>query len=92
MLGQIPNERLERCFVKALAHPIEGRTQIVHEFLARIRRSDLRRQIGCLSHVRRARFHPQKIRVRCEFLGPFDSRGETGTEVVESLPCTRNVA
>lgn len=41
MLGKIPDEGLKTLLIKSLAHPVERRTEVVHQFLAGERASNL---------------------------------------------------
>ena len=61
VFGQIPDEGLQRAFREALAHPIEGRAQVVDEFLAWIRPSYFSGEPGSVFDVRISRLQPQEI-------------------------------
>lgn len=85
MLRKIPDKRLERSLVESLTHPVERRTQVVDELLARRRASHVACQFGSLGDVRVAGFHPQEVGVGCEFPRALGGGREACAVVVESF-------
>lgn len=88
MLGNVPDERLQRRFIKALGHPVERRAEVVHKLLARVLGTNLAGQCACLLDVGIAGLDPEKICVGSEFLGTLGRSREPGTIVVEAFAGT----
>lgn len=91
MLSKVPDERLERRLVEALAHPVERRAEVVDQLLAGELLSHVSRQLGGLGDVGVSSLNPQKIGVRSELLCPLRSGGEARAVVVVSFTGAGNV-
>ena len=85
MLSKIPDKRLQRSLVESLAHPVERRTQVVDEFLARELAAHFSGQLSRLGDVRVTSFHPQEVGVGCELACALGGGREAGAVVVESF-------
>lgn len=92
MLSKIPDKRLEGSLVKSLTHPVERRTQVVDEFLARRRASHVACQFAGLGDIRVTGLHPQEVGVGCEFPRAFGGSREACAVVVESFTGSGAVA
>lgn len=75
-----------------MAHPVEGRAQVIDQLLAGEGGAHFASQFGGLGYVRIAGLDPQKVRVGSEFASSLGGGGEAGTVVVESFTGPGDIA
>jgi len=90
-LRQIPYKTLQRLLREAVRHPVERRTQVVHQLLPRILLPDRVREAGCRLDVWIARLDPQQVGVGGELQGALGGGGDAGAVVVEAFAGARAV-
>lgn len=92
MFSKIPDKRLETCFIEALAHPVERRTEVVYQFLAGERLSDFVCEACSLGHIGSGGLEPEEIRVGRKCEGALGRGGEAGAVMVESFAGAWDIA
>lgn len=92
MLSEVPDEGFQSCFVEALAHPVEGRAEVVDELLAREGAAYFVGEGSCFGDVRVSGLDPEEVGVGSELLGALGGGREAGAVVVESLAGARAIA
>lgn len=85
VLGDVPDERLQRLLVEALGHPVERGAEVVDQFLAGVLGTDFACERGGFLDVRVTGLNPEEVGVRGEFFGALGGCGEAGAVVVEAL-------
>lgn len=75
-----------------MSHPVEGRAEVVDEFLAGVDGVHVGGQLRGLGNVRIAGLNPQEICVRGEFPSPLGCGREARAVVVEAFAGARDVA
>jgi len=91
VLRKVPDERFQRCFIEALAHPVEGRTQIVHQLLSRISVPYFSCKPAGSLYVWICCLQPQEISIRSELYCSLCSCRKSSTIVIEALSSPWNI-
>lgn len=91
MLSKVPDEGFQRCFIEALAHPVEGRTQIVHQLLSRISVSYFTCKTAGFLYAWIRRLQPQEISIWSELDCSLCSCRESSAIVIEAFSGPWNI-
>jgi hypothetical protein len=91
LLGNIPNERLQRGLIESLSHPVERRAEVVDKLLAGVCCAHFASQFSGLLDIRITGLNPKEIGVGSELLGALGRSRESCTVVVEAFASTRAV-
>lgn len=91
MFCKVPYERLQRLFVKSLAHPVKRRAEIIHQLFARGSRPDLSSKSTRFLYTWIGRLEPQQISKRGKFDGSLGRSWQSCCIVVESFSSPWNI-
>ena len=82
MFSQVPDKRLQRCLIEALAHPVERRTEVVYKFLTGILLPYFSGETCSLFDVRISSLKPEEVSIWRKFDGSLGRSWYSGTIMI----------